>query len=71
MGEYGIVSTDFANKNFKNMAGYRNRIVHFYADITPQEIHTIIHQNPSDFDVFLAGIKNVLNEPSRYGIAEK
>lgn len=70
MGEYGIVNADFANINFQNMAGYRNRIVHFYADITPEEIYKILNENLNDFDVFLTGIKNVLDNPSKYGVAE-
>jgi len=70
MGEYGIINSDFANKNFQNMAGYRNRIVHFYADITPSEIYKIINESLCDFDIFLVGIKNVLTNPSQYGIAE-
>ena len=70
MGEYGIINADFANTKFQNMAGYRNRIVHFYADITPEEIYKIINKNLNDFDIFLAGIKDVLVNPSKYGIAE-
>lgn len=70
LGEYNIVDKDFANINLQNMAGYRNRIVHFYADITPEEIYKIINENLNDFDVFLAGVKNVLNNPSKYNITE-
>mgnify|MGYP001570211508 CR=1 FL=1 len=70
LGEYKIVDKNFADKNFQNMAGYRNRIVHFYADITSEEIYKIINENLSDFDVFLIGVKKVLNDPSQYGIAK-
>lgn len=70
LGEYGIIDKNFANTNFKNMAGYRNRIVHFYADITPDEIYKVINENLGDFAVFLTGVKNVLNNPSKYGIAD-
>ena len=70
IGEFGIVDKNFANVNLQNMAGYRNRIVHFYADIMPEEIYKILNENLKDFDVFLLGIKNVLDNPSKYNIAE-
>lgn len=70
IGEFGIVDKNFADVNLQNMAGYRNRIVHFYADITPEEIYKIISENLKDFDIFLLGVKNVLDNPSKYNIAE-
>lgn len=38
LGEKGIVSQDFSQKKLVKMAGYRNRLVHFYAQIKPREI---------------------------------
>lgn len=43
---------DFADTALQNMAGYRNRIVHFYADITAEEIYKIINENLEDFNTF-------------------
>jgi uncharacterized protein YutE (UPF0331/DUF86 family) len=68
LGEYGIVDRDFANTTLKNMAGYRNRIVHFYAEISPEEIYKIINDNLGDFNIFLKGVKNVLENPEKFGI---
>ncbi|PMP66613.1 MAG: hypothetical protein C0190_05260 [Thermodesulfobacterium geofontis] len=39
------------------MAGYRNRLVHFYFEITPEELWEILEKNLSDFKEFL----NLLN----------
>lgn len=69
LGEYNIVDRDFANTTLKDMAGYRNRIVHFYAEISPEEIYKIINDNLVDFDIFLKGVKNVLENPQRFGIS--
>ena len=37
-----------------------NKLVHFYAEITPEEIYEIINKNLSDFDVFLKAVKKLL-----------
>ena len=42
------------------MARYRNRIVHFYAEITADEIYGIINNDLKNFDVFLVAVKRVL-----------
>ncbi|TSC77572.1 MAG: hypothetical protein G01um101433_537 [Parcubacteria group bacterium Gr01-1014_33] len=39
LGEFGIFSKEFANTTLVKMAKYRNRIVHFYAQITPDEYY--------------------------------
>ena len=68
LGEVGIVDKSFADSQLKSMAGYRNRLTHFYADITPEEIHAIIKENLVDFDTFLIAIKRVLSHPSEFGL---
>jgi uncharacterized protein YutE (UPF0331/DUF86 family) len=50
------------------MAGYRNRLTHFYADITPEEIHEIIKENIDDFDIFLKSIKELLSNPEKFNL---
>lgn len=64
--EYKIVDKDFAKNRLEEMAGYRNRLVHFYAEIKPEEIYKIINENLNDFDVFLAAVKRVLKHPQDY-----
>lgn len=68
LGEFGIVDKEFANSSLREMAGYRNRIVHFYAEISPEEIYEIINKHLGDFNIFLKGVKDVLAEPDRFGI---
>ncbi len=68
LGEFGITDKAFANTTLVKMAKYRNRIVHFYAEITPQEYYEIIKNNLGDFDVFLSAVKNVLEYPEKHGL---
>lgn len=66
LGEFGIVPTEFAQKNLVTMAKYRNRLVHFYAEVSAKELHGIIRNNLGDFDVFLRAIKSVLTNPEQF-----
>ncbi len=51
LDQHNILSHDFSD-SIKGMAGYRNRLVHEYARITPKEIHTIIMTRLDDFSQF-------------------
>ena len=63
LGELGIVPREFANKGLKAMAGYRNRLTHFYADVTPAELQRMLRDNLGDFDSFATAIKTLLEHP--------
>lgn len=69
LGEHKIVDKKFADGNLRKMAGYRNRLVHFYAEITPNEIRNIINNDLGDFDAFIGSIKNILKNPAKFGLA--
>jgi uncharacterized protein YutE (UPF0331/DUF86 family) len=69
LGEFGIVRPDFANGGLKAMAGYRNRLTHFYADVTASELLQIIKNNLGDFDVFASAAKSLLEHPEIFGLA--
>lgn len=60
LGEYGIVEKEFADTKLVEMARYRNRLVHFYAEITPEELYGILQKDLGDFDRFLSAIKKML-----------
>ena len=68
LGQNKIVPEDFANNQLVKMAKYRNRLVHFYAEISPEELYRIIQDNLGDFDVFLSAIKQVLTEPEKFNL---
>jgi uncharacterized protein YutE (UPF0331/DUF86 family) len=68
MGEYKIVPKEFAETKLVSMAKYRNRLVHFYAEILPKELHEILQSDLPDFEAFLSSVKNVLIKPEQYGL---
>ena len=69
LGEHGIVEKHFADTTLIQMAGYRNRLTHFYAEISAHELHQILQEHLNDFGVFLAAVKHVLEHPEQFGLA--
>ena len=51
LGEKGIISQNLSD-TIQIMAGYRNRMVHFYREVSPEELHSIVVNNLKDFDRF-------------------
>lgn len=51
LGQQKVISQGFAKK-IKGIAGYRNRLVHEYSKITPEEIHEIIKTSLDDFSEY-------------------
>jgi uncharacterized protein YutE (UPF0331/DUF86 family) len=57
-----IIPKDFCEDKLIKMAGYRNRMVHFYNRISQDEIYQIIQDHLDDFIEFNAYIKKVLTK---------
>jgi len=66
LGDKGIVDRSFANNNLVKMAGYRNRLTYFYADVTPEEMYDVLNDDLGDFDLFLKAIKYILKDPEKF-----
>ena len=49
LGKKGIVSKEYSETLLK-MAGYRNRMVHFYNEITDGELYTIVKKALCDIE---------------------
>jgi len=60
MGRCGIVSKKFAEETLVKMAGYRNRLTHFYFEISPREMYGIIQHDLGDFEIFMKFVKKFL-----------
>ena len=56
LGEKKVISKDFCEVLIK-MAGYRNRMVHFYKEISPEELYNILQHNLEDLLKFLDEIR--------------
>ena len=59
----------FAKGPLSDMAGYRNRMVHFYDEITPQELYRIVRKDVGDFEQFAAAAVRVIKNPSEFDLA--
>jgi uncharacterized protein YutE (UPF0331/DUF86 family) len=56
LGQEGVVTGDQSEKLIL-MAGYWNRLVHFYHEISDGELYTILNNNLSDVETFVKEIK--------------
>lgn len=65
LGKFGIISEELTRKVVK-MAGYRNRMIHFYYEIAPEEIYEIIQNDLPDLDLFIKEIAQFVKERSAY-----
>ena len=63
-----VIPGEFAGGQLTKMAGYRNRMVHFYGEINEEEIYNIIQQELNDFDSFIIFIERVLKDPEEFNL---
>ncbi|MCD5406449.1 MAG: DUF86 domain-containing protein [Desulfotomaculum sp.] len=59
--EMDIISLELGEQLIK-MAGYRNRLVHFYHQVSDEELYEIINTNLEDIKSFKAQILKYLSE---------
>lgn len=67
LGEIGVVEKAFAEETLVKMAGYRNRLTHLYAQITPEELYKIMNNHLDDLVHFVEAIKSLLKNPKQLG----
>lgn len=60
LAEHHILPRRFAEDKFAAMAGYRNRLSHFYHRLSPAEILEILKTGLDDFEEFGRHIRNIL-----------
>jgi uncharacterized protein YutE (UPF0331/DUF86 family) len=60
LGKQNILPKKFVEEKLIKMAGYRNRLIHFYSEINSQEIHKIITNELEDLKEFIKYIKPLL-----------
>ena len=53
--EASVLESAFTDELMK-MARFRNRLVHLYWDVDPEELHAILQSRLGDFDAFLSAI---------------
>ena len=52
LGERGILSKELSEVLYE-MAGYRNRMIHFYREVPPEELKEIVSHHLNDLDRFI------------------
>lgn len=68
LGEYKVVDPEFAQTKLAQMAGYRNRLTHFYSDIAHEEMYQIIKNDLGDIETFTRSIKELLENPKKFNL---
>lgn len=58
----GLISRE-KEEDFKNMATFRNRVVHLYDQPNPEEICRILKDKTSDFDYFISQVVKEYFQP--------
>jgi uncharacterized protein YutE (UPF0331/DUF86 family) len=69
LGDKSVVDKEFAEKRLVKMAGYRNRLVHFYDEITPHELYRIVTGDLGDIEQFARDAVETIRSPERFGLA--
>lgn len=70
LGKLKIVPQDFARKN-KALASYRNRLVHVYWEVAPEELFQTIRSHLSDLGDFCRYFTEVARNPNKFGLKTK
>ena len=61
LGNMGVISAELSER-LRLIAGYRNRLVHFYHEVTDKELFAITQENLSDIEKFVLEIKDFITE---------
>jgi uncharacterized protein YutE (UPF0331/DUF86 family) len=59
LGDKGIISRN-CSKSLILMAGYRNRLIHFYNEVEDRELYSILKENLTDIERFVREIRDFI-----------
>jgi uncharacterized protein YutE (UPF0331/DUF86 family) len=59
LGRLGVLDPDFV-REFRNVAGFRNVLVHGYLDVDLDVLHRLLHEGLGEFEVFASRIEAYL-----------
>jgi uncharacterized protein YutE (UPF0331/DUF86 family) len=68
LAEKNIVDDDFGKNILTKMAGYRNRMVHFYDEITSEEMYQILQEKLTEIDRYAIAVVNVIKNPEKFDL---
>jgi len=55
--ERDLLTNDGTAEAFRKIAGYRNRLIHHYEEVTPEELHGIIQNHLDDLEAVAAELR--------------
>lgn len=61
LGQKKVIPLEFA-RQISGMAGYRNRLVHGYAEVSPEEMHGLLRRRLDDLDAFCRHVLGYLSD---------
>lgn len=50
------------------MAGFRNRLIHFYHEVSADELYDIVRHHRQELEQFARCLERVLQDPNRFGL---
>jgi uncharacterized protein YutE (UPF0331/DUF86 family) len=59
LGRLGVLEPEFA-RQFRNVAGFRNVLVHGYLEVDLELLHALMHERLGDFESFAARVESYL-----------
>ena len=65
LGTAGVIPPEFAQRNI-GLAGYRNRLVHMYWEVSPAELYDTVREHVDDIGKFAEYFQVVLQDPKRF-----
>ena len=68
LGKFNIVPQDFAERN-KGLAGYRNRLVHMYWEVSEEELYKTVKEHMKDLNEFCSYFQSVLENPAKFSLS--
>ncbi len=68
LGKAGVISPEFAQRN-KGLAGYRNRLVHMYWEVTVEELYDTVREHLEDIEKFAEAFIAVQRNPKKFGLS--
>lgn len=63
-----IIDEKFGKEVLTKMAGYRNRLTHFYDEVTQEEMYEIISNELDDIETFAKAAVNLLKDPGKFDL---
>ncbi len=56
--EHGLLADPEPGRRFQEMAGFRNRLTHFYDEVTPRELYGIVRDELGDVEAVAEALRD-------------